>query len=102
MDSTGILFLFKFFKLHIGYCNLRDFIKTIEKIGVALPKIHDIQQVFDYYDENKIGKIEYKKLSQEIYNGNTKKIRADQANENVQDNQSNLNQNLVNILKGKK
>jgi len=79
---------------------LRDFIKTIEKIGVVLPKVHDIQLVFDFYDFDKKGRIDYKKFSQDIFDPSIKKRRIYTSND--KENDSLLNKNLVNMLTGKK
>ncbi len=79
---------------------MRDFIKTIEKIGVVLPKVQDFQLVFDFYDAGKKGKIEYKKIAQEVFGPNALQKRTFAAND--QENESMLNKNLVNKLTGKK
>lgn len=83
-----------------GFCNLRDFIKTIEKIGVVLPKVHDMQIVFDFYDQEKNGKIDYKKLSQEIFDPSIKNKRVYGPQDKLSDGL--LNKNLMNMLAGKK
>lgn len=79
---------------------MREFIKTIEKIGVVLPKVQDIQLVFDYYDLDKKGRIDYKKLAQEIFDPNTKQKRV--FVDNNQEKESLLDKNLINKLTGKK
>jgi hypothetical protein len=66
----------------------------------VLPKVHDVQLVFDYYDSEKKGRIEYKKLAQEIFDPNVKRKRAFAANDRENDNM--LNKNLVNILAGRR
>jgi Ca2+-binding EF-hand superfamily protein len=59
---------FKYFDLeNTGLASLRDFIKTIEKIGVVLSKIHDITDVFNYYDPEGSGYIDYKKYATKIF-----------------------------------
>lgn len=83
-----------------GFCNLREFIKTIEKIGVVLPKVQDFQLVFDFYDAGKKGKIEYKKMAQDVLGPNALPKRTFAAND--QECESMLNKNLVNMLAGKK
>lgn len=59
---------FKYFDLeNTGLASLRDFIKTSEKIGVVLGKIHDITDVFNYYDSEGSGYIDYKKFSNKVF-----------------------------------
>jgi Ca2+-binding EF-hand superfamily protein len=59
---------FKYFDLeNNGFASLRDFIKTIEKIGVVLGKIHDVTDVFNYYDKETTGSIDYKKFSNLLF-----------------------------------
>jgi hypothetical protein len=53
-------------------CKLRDFIRAIEKIGVVLGKIHDLHEVFNHYDKEGSGYLDYKKFSFEIFYSNEK------------------------------
>lgn len=48
-------------------CNLRNFIKTHERLGVVLSKIKDIEEIFNYFDVKHSGLINYKKFSKEIF-----------------------------------
>jgi len=79
---------------------LREFIKTIEKIGVVLPKVQDIQLVFDFYDTEKKGRINYKKLGLEIFDSSAKQKRTFALNDKEEE--IVLNKHLANILSGKK
>ena len=72
---------------------MREFIKTIEKIGVVLPKIYDIQQVFNYYDTQKKGKLEYKNISEKIFN----KAKNSNSKENKENLEYKNNQNFKNF-----
>ena len=59
---------FKYYDLEgTGFCNLRNFIKTHERIGVVLSKIKDIEEVFNHFDINHTGIINYKKFCHEIF-----------------------------------
>lgn len=65
-----IIKYFKYFDLeNSGFCSLRDWIKSLEKIGVYFNKVSDIQDVFNYYDTSKSGKIDYKAFSKNICSG---------------------------------
>lgn len=62
---------FKYYDLEgTGFCNLRNFIKTHERIGVILSKIKDIEEVFNHFDINQTGVINYKKFCHEIFTNN--------------------------------
>lgn len=77
-EDQIIIKYFKFFDLDgTGLATLRDFIKTIEKIGVVLAKIHDISEVFNYYDQEGTGSIDYKKFASHIFSQDFKTIRKD-------------------------
>ena len=59
---------FKYFDLEgTGLASLRDFIKTVEKIGVVLGKVQDNQEVFNYYDVDNTGFIDYKKFAHNLF-----------------------------------
>lgn len=77
---------FKYFDLdNTGLCNLRDFIRTIEKIGVVLGKIHDVQEVFSYYDSEGTGNLDYKKFSVNIFKKEEKNVKAKAFNKDMND-----------------
>ena len=60
---------FKYFDLeNSGKACLRDFIKAVEKIGLVLMKVNEIQDVFNYYDTDRSGFIDYKKFSYQLFN----------------------------------
>ena len=59
---------FKFFDLEgNGFCNLRDFMRTMEKVGVVMNKVTDLQDIFNYFDEEQSGVIDYKTFCKEIF-----------------------------------
>ena len=60
---------FKFFDLEgAGFCNLKDFIRTNEKIGVVLSHMQDFQDIFNYFDTDHCGVINYKQFCKIIFN----------------------------------
>ena len=68
---------FKYYDLEgLGYCNLRNFIKTHERLGVVLPKIKDIEAIFNYYDKDGLGRINYKQFCQEKFKPSKPKQQA--------------------------
>jgi Ca2+-binding EF-hand superfamily protein len=65
---------FKYFDLEgTGMASLRDFIKTIEKIGVVMGKIHDVSEVFNHYDSDANGSIDYKKFAVTLFSQEEKR-----------------------------
>lgn len=59
---------FKFFDLEgAGFCNLKDFIRTNEKIGVVLSHMQDFQDIFNYFDTEHIGVINYRQFCKDIF-----------------------------------
>ena len=64
-----------------GYCTLQQFIQTHERLGVVLPKLNDIEKIFEMFAKD--NKINYKKYSKEIFSEN-------------ENNYNNYNKNLNN------
>ena len=72
---------FKFFDLEgAGFCNIKDFIKANEKIGVVLGHIQDFQDIFNYFDTDKIGVINYRQFCKTIFNMKEQKNKQFQSN----------------------
>ena len=59
---------FKFFDLEdSNLTNLQNFIKTNEKLGVSLSQMSDLAKIFNYFDKQKKGVINYKEFSNNIF-----------------------------------
>ena len=59
---------FKYYDLDgFGDCNLPNFIKSNERIGVILSKLNDLEKVFKYFDKYNRGLINYKQLANDIF-----------------------------------
>ena len=59
---------FKYYDLDgFGDCNLPNFIKSNERIGVILSKLGDLEKVFKYFDKYNRGLINYKQLANDIF-----------------------------------
>ena len=59
---------FKFFDLEdSNLTNLQNFIKTNEKLGVSLSQMSDLAKIFNYFDKEKKGVINYKEFSNNIF-----------------------------------
>lgn len=61
ISPDAVLFkAFKFFDLNgVGYVPKAEFFRTIAKIGVVIDDPKEIDQIFNYYDKKKQGKIQY-------------------------------------------
>ncbi len=60
---------FKYFDLEsLGLCNLQNFIKTNERLGLVYKKSTDLEKIFNYFDKDKKGIINYKDFIKEIFN----------------------------------
>ena len=71
-NKTEEQILYQFFKYYdmdgSHTCNLQNFIKTNERIGVSLSKLTDLEKIFNYFDKEKRGVINYKQFSHDIFN----------------------------------
>lgn len=63
-------------------CSLRDWIKTIEKIGVVLGKVQDIQHVFNYFEDEGTGSLDYKRFAQRVFTKQTKFYKTENSKNN--------------------
>ena len=70
-----------------GECNLKNFIKSNERIGVILSKTDDLEKVFKYFDKNNKGLINYKQLANGIFK-----------QKNIKDLYQNSENNFITIL----
>lgn len=67
-EENTLIKFFKYFDLSSnGRCNFRDFVKTLEKIGVFFSKNSEIQDVFNNYDKSKSGFVDYREFSRAIF-----------------------------------
>lgn len=46
----------------LGVCEPAEFQKAMEKIGVAIPSKRDVEALFNYYDTDKSGALDYKEF----------------------------------------
>lgn len=49
--------------LTLGTCEPEEFQKAIEKIGVSIPSKKDLMMLFNYYDTDKSGSLDYKEFT---------------------------------------
>jgi Ca2+-binding EF-hand superfamily protein len=50
-----------------GYVSMNEWFKAIEKVGVVVPSMDDLKALFQYYDVNGDGQIDYKEFAHILY-----------------------------------
>jgi len=67
-EETVLMKNFRYFDVdNDGYISLTEWFKAIEKIGVVVPSLEDLKQLFFMYDLDGDGKIDYKEFTQILY-----------------------------------
>ena len=60
---------FKFYDLDSsGFCNLQNFIKTNDRLGVVLPKVENFELIFNFFCDSETSLLNYRKFIREIFN----------------------------------
>jgi Ca2+-binding EF-hand superfamily protein len=63
-----LLKAFKYFDLdNSGECDKDEFLKAIQKIGITGFNQQNLEEIFDSYDQNKNGSLDYKELISSLY-----------------------------------
>jgi Ca2+-binding EF-hand superfamily protein len=79
---------FKYFDLDsTGYCTLQNFVRVQNRIGVVLPKIKDLEIIFNYFSDSESSLLNYKKFCKDIFNydASTKKVQMENEAEGEKD-----------------
>ena len=67
-EETILLKAFKYFDLdNSGECSKDEFLKAIQKIGITGFNQNNLEEIFDLYDSNKNGSLDYKELVGGLY-----------------------------------
>ena len=83
---------FKYFDLEsTGFCTLQNFIRVQNRIGVVLPKVKDLEKIFDYFSEPETSLLNYKKFCKIIFN-------LDEYNQEQNDNNMNIQKDFISII----
>ena len=83
---------FKFFDLDSsGFCNLQNFIKANDRLGVVLPNMQNFEIIFNFFSDNETSLLNYIKFIREIFKFKPK-------NENKEKNIYDKGGNFVEIL----
>jgi Ca2+-binding EF-hand superfamily protein len=53
----------------LGTCEPHEFSKALEKIGIVVGNKKDIETLFNYYDSDKSGSLDYKEFTAIIVGG---------------------------------
>ena len=68
-DSQILYQQFKYFDLDsTGFCTLQNFIRVQNRIGVVLPKIKDLERIFEYFSDPETSLLNYKNFCNIIFN----------------------------------
>ena len=71
-EENILIKAFKYFDLdNSGLCNEREFIQTIQKIGISGFSDENLSQIFKFYDKDNSGKISYKEFTGILFNNQT-------------------------------
>ena len=100
-EAQILLQHFKYYDLEgQGFCNLRSFIKTHERLGVVLSKLKDIEEIFNHFDHDCSGRINYKQFCNEIFYPHQQHQQQQSVYNKsfTQQYQTNNNNSFVNIL----
>ena len=64
---------FKFYDLDSsGFCNLQNFIKTNDRLGVVLPRVENFELIFNFFCDSETSLLNYRKFIREIFNFKSK------------------------------
>jgi hypothetical protein len=78
-----------YFNLTIGKCSKEEFLKAITKIGISGFSDQNLLEIFDCYDEDESGELEYKEFVGGLY-GNTSIAKKNEDSGKKQNNKKNF------------
>ncbi len=71
-EETLLARCFKYFDTdNDGSVTLNEWFKAIEKVGVIVPSLDDLKDLFNYYDSDHNGRLDYKEYAAILYNAHT-------------------------------
>ena len=74
-----------------GFCTLQNFIRVQNRIGVVLPKIKDLERIFEYFSDPETSLLNYKNFCNIIFN-------LDEYNNNPNETENNMERDFISIL----
>ena len=91
-DSQILYQQFKYFDLDsTGFCTLQNFIRVQNRIGVVLPKIKDLERIFEYFFDPETSLLNYKNFCNIIFN-------LDEYNNNPNETEDIIERDFISIL----
>jgi Ca2+-binding EF-hand superfamily protein len=67
-EETVLLKAFKYFDLDAsGECSPDEFKKALEKIGIGFSNDKEMLEIFNFYDSNRNGELDYKEFSSILF-----------------------------------
>ena len=83
---------FKYFDLEsTGFCTLQNFIRVQNRLGVVLPKIKDLEKIFNYFSDPETSLLNYKNFCNIIFN-------LDEYNSNQNEEDEYIQKDFVSVL----
>ena len=83
---------FKYFDLDsTGFCTLQNFIRVQNRIGVVLPKVRDLEKIFEYFSDPETSLLNYKNFCNIIFN-------LEEYNQNQIDEEQKSEKDFISIL----
>ena len=87
---------FKFYDLDSsGFCNLQNFIKANDRLGVVLPKVENFEIIFNFFADKETMLLNYRKFIRDIFNF---KVKTEKEKEKKEKFKFKKEQNFVDIL----
>ena len=87
---------FKFYDLDSsGFCNLQNFIKANDRLGVVLPKVENFEIIFNFFADKETMLLNYRKFIRDIFNF---KVKTEKEKEKKEKFKYKKEQNFVDIL----
>ena len=91
-DSQILYQQFKYFDLDsTGFCTLQNFIRVQNRIGVVLPKIKDLERIFEYFSDPETSLLNYKNFCNIIFN-------LDEYSQNPNESENIIERDFISIL----
>ena len=83
---------FKYFDLDsTGFCTLQNFIRVQNRIGVVLPRVKDLEKIFQYFCDPETSLLNYKKFCNIIFN-------IEEYNQEQNEDETKYNKDFISIL----
>ncbi len=67
-EEVALTRAFKYFDSdNDGAVTLNEWLKAVERVGVIVPSVSDLKDLFNYYDTNHDGRLDYKEFATVLF-----------------------------------